>query len=240
MAQLLRPANSIRSLFFLICMLTYATVYCNMMWYDGETGSAPLSALMAPGTGATEVSTNPHAGTNCLSLVMNASSGWAHVGLTRKNWATANLTAATSLEFWARSASGTVTEVEMELHGTPGGCSWIYIRNYLSGGITTTWQKVTIPASAFVIDKAAIHTVDFWLGSGSASFFVDDMQWVMPGGTSIQPRVINQRSVNNKTITNDMFDLKGSRISSKNQNRAGASAVRLIRQANGSTVVMVR
>jgi hypothetical protein len=224
--------------FLLISLILYSVAFCNMIWYDGETGSVPLSSLQS-GSGATEVTTNPHGGTNSLSLAMNATGGWAHVGLTRKNWATVNLSTATSLEFWTRSASGSVTEVQMELHGTPGGCAWIWIKNYLSGGITTTWQKVTIPASAFIIDKAAIHTVDFWLGSGNASFFIDDMQWVTPG-TNIQPRVMNHQNVNKNVRPSEMFDVRGCAISSQKQNRPEVSAVRLVRKANGSTRLMIR
>jgi hypothetical protein len=110
-----------------------------------------------------------------MSVNLNASGGWAHLGWDpSKSSKTYDLTGYTNLELWIRSASGTLTDLQMEMHGTSGGCAWIYIRDYLSGGVTTTWQKVTIPLTAFQLDRTSVHTIDFWLGSGTAAFFIDD------------------------------------------------------------------
>jgi hypothetical protein len=63
----------------------------------------------------------------------------------------------------------------MEMHtASGGGCGWIWVKDYLPGGATAAWQKVSIPLSAFVMDQSAIKQIDFWLDSGQIAFVIDD------------------------------------------------------------------
>ncbi len=114
-----------------------------------------------------------------MSVSLNAATQWGHLGWTPSlDHKVFDLTVDAKLEFWIRSASGTVTALQMEMHGPSGGCPWINVKDYLPGGVTTTWQKVSIPLSAFkMIDLKRIQVVDFWLAAGNAAFFIDDGRW---------------------------------------------------------------
>jgi hypothetical protein len=112
-----------------------------------------------------------------MSVHLDATGGWAHLGWQpSKDGAQHDLSVYSNLDLWIRSASGTVTALQMEMHGPGGGCPWVNITDYLAGG-ATTWQKVSIPLSAFQLDRTRIQTVDFWLTTGSADFFIDDCTW---------------------------------------------------------------
>jgi hypothetical protein len=151
------------------------------IWYDGESSGVPFSAGSANvsgGSSAVETATDPHAGSACMSVSLNASGGWAHLGWQPdKSGTSYDLSADAAIEFWIKSAAGPITGLELEMHGPNGGCPWVHLADYLSGGVTTTWQKASIPLTAFQIDRTRIQTFDFWLTTGSAAFFVDDGRW---------------------------------------------------------------
>jgi hypothetical protein len=150
------------------------------VWYDGESGGLPFSAgasSLSAASSASETSNDPHGGKNCLSVSLNAATAWGHLGWTpsldHKEY---DLTAHAKLEFWIRGTSA-ATAVQLEMHGPGGGCPWVNVKDYLSGGVTTAWQKVSIPLSAFKMDQKRIQVVDFWLTAGTGSFFIDDGRW---------------------------------------------------------------
>jgi hypothetical protein len=148
------------------------------VWYDGEPSGLPFSAGnagLSSGT-ANEIATGCHAGSACMSVNLNASGGWAHLGWDPShNSKQFDLSADATLEFWIKGSS---TGIQMEMHGASGGCAWITLNDYLQGGATATWQKVSIPLTAFQMDRTAIHTVDFWLSTGTAAFVIDDARWL--------------------------------------------------------------
>jgi hypothetical protein len=149
------------------------------VWYDGEPSGLPLSAGnagLSSGSTATEITSGCHAGSACMSVNLIGSGGWSHLGWDPSHNSIAfDLSADTTLEFWIK---GNSTGIQMEMHGASGGCAWITLNDYLSGGATATWQKVSIPLSAFQMDRTTIHTVDFWLSTGTAAFVIDDGRWL--------------------------------------------------------------
>jgi len=151
------------------------------IWYDGEPAGLSYAAGVASlsaGSTAMETSDNPHSGTKSLSVSLNASSGWGHIGWTpSRDSKSYDLTTHAKLEFWIHAVSGTPTALQMEMHGPGGGCPWVNIKDYLPGGVTKSWQKVSIPLSAFKMDQKKIQVVDFWLSSGNAAFVIDDGRW---------------------------------------------------------------
>jgi hypothetical protein len=151
------------------------------IWYDGEPAGLAYSAgtaSISAGSTASETTDNPHGGSKSMSVSLNASTGWGHLGWTPSlDHKSFDLTTHTTLEFWIRGVSGTPTAVQLEMHGPGGGCPWINVKDYLPGGVTMSWQKVSIPLSAFKMDQKKIQVVDFWLASGNAAFVIDDGRW---------------------------------------------------------------
>lgn len=60
----------------------------------------------------------------------------------------ANLAACNNVSFWVRGGAGG-EYFKIQLTDDLGNRSSVYVTDYLDGGVTTTWKKVTIPFDAF-------------------------------------------------------------------------------------------
>jgi hypothetical protein len=153
------------------------------IWYDGEPDGASFSTGLASvpaGSTVSETTDDPHAGTTCMNANLDATGGWASLDWNfSKDYAPRDLSSYTTMEFWIRTGSGTLTDLSFEMHtAAGGGCAWLHLQDYLPGGATTTWQQVSIPMSDFQIDRTQIKVVNFWLVSGTTSIFIDDGRWL--------------------------------------------------------------
>jgi hypothetical protein len=153
------------------------------IWYDGEPDGASFStglAVVPGGSTVSETTDNPHGGTTCMSANLDATGAWASLDWNfSKDYGPQDLSSYATLELWIRTASGTLMDLSFELHTAGGGgCAWLHLQDYLPGGATTTWQRVSIPMSDFQIDRTQIKVINFWLVSGTASFFIDDGSWL--------------------------------------------------------------
>lgn len=151
------------------------------IWYDGEPSGVAYSngnATLSSGSTASETASAPHSGSHCLEVKLNAGAGWAHFGWQpTKSGTQYDLSGDTAIDFWIRDAAGAIGDLQMEMHGPGGGCPWVHLADHLATGGTSAWQKVSIPLSAFQLDRSKIQTLDFWLTTGSVDFFIDDGHW---------------------------------------------------------------
>ena len=94
----------------------------------------------------------------------------------------ANLDAYSFVTFLVRGAAGGET-IKVGLKNASGNEIKILLSDYLSGGITTSWQKVALPLDAFagLTSKSAIESFviafENVIGSGQGTVFIDDIKF---------------------------------------------------------------
>src|SRR5688572_20405546 len=95
-----------------------------------------------------------------------------------------DLSSATALEFWIRSSAGSPS-LTLSLADSSGASSAaLPLSSYLPGGVSTSWQKVSVPMSAISgVNKAQLWEFNLSIGgaaSGTATFYVDDIVFLKP------------------------------------------------------------
>ena len=103
------------------------------------------------------VTADAHAGRSLqLTYNLNTSSSWNGYFLTLNNLVavTKNISGYQQLSFWVKGAVGGVEHLKIGLENNSSVAAGryrasLYVNDYLDGGITNGWQKVTIPLGAF-------------------------------------------------------------------------------------------
>lgn len=173
---------------------TLTPVPCDAVIYDGETPATNLAAggsWFSPGGTASEVTTTSHSPTRSMRLNFVWAADWyCGFGFNWANWNTASAgildaSQAVSLDFWIRSDTGTESSITIQLSDSADVSSnSLSLTAYLASGATTTWQKVSIPMSAFTgVDKAALWEFRLAFGgavSGNKVIYIDDISFALP------------------------------------------------------------
>ena len=147
------------------------TACATLLCYNGETGAG--NEDLADGNyyvGSCTVAEDAAAAYNTtkgLDLSFNFSNYWGAFTNNFANYSAANafnLTTYDTMEFWVRTASGTLSDLSVQLGDSakqsPDGA--VAVDSYLPGGITTTWQRVDIPLNVFTgINMAQIEVYQF-------------------------------------------------------------------------------
>jgi hypothetical protein len=168
---------------------TAPTACASLVCYNGETGAGNVSLSNGwtwcyAGTTATDSAAAAHSGARGLDLNFNFTS-W--VGLLDFGWTgigSYNLTNYDTLEFWVQTASGVMnymfvqlTDADSTSHSSPQ----VAVNTYLPGGISTTWQKVIMPLTAFTgIDMTKVIEINFYisgLNDANQDVYVDDVMF---------------------------------------------------------------
>ena len=183
---------------------TPTAVPCVLMNYDGETASTNLgsgSAWAQPaGSAVSETTTTPYAGSHCLQYNFVWGSGWWSGG--GWNWAgysagkAININADTGIQIYLRSGAGTLNNLTLLLTDSSGVTSaTVSVNSYLPSGVTTSWQSVNIPLSAFAFpggfNQSSVWELDISTGgavSGSQTLYLDNFSFLQPcGGSTATP-----------------------------------------------------
>ncbi|HBU69901.1 MAG TPA: hypothetical protein DEE98_05900 [Elusimicrobia bacterium] len=146
--------------------------------FDGALSVTPTAISNVSGALA---STEPHGNTGKSYAITNTSGGWLQFNFA----STKDFSAYKSLSFWVRGASGGEffcvnlrTEDNTEPTIRPN------VRDFLPGGVTTSWKKVVIPLSAIsqapLTSTATAKTggivLDFSTDSpGAETVYIDDI-----------------------------------------------------------------
>ena len=171
---------------------------CAVIFYDGETASTNLAsgnAWISPsGSTVTEVTTTSHSPTHSMDFNFVWASGyWSGGGWNWANYNAAkatNLSAYVGLQVWLKSGTGTLNNITLQLVDSAGVTSTaVNVNAYLAGGITTAWQEVYIPLSAFTgsYNTASVWMLNFSDGgtaSGNDTLYLDDFSFEKNCGAS--------------------------------------------------------
>jgi hypothetical protein len=162
---------------------------CAVINYDGETASTNLasgSAWASPGSSAvSEVTTTSHSPTHCLqfNFIWTANywsgGGWNWAGYTTSR--AKDLSSYSGIQMWLKSGSGTLSSITLTLTDSAGvTSSTVSVGSYITGGVvTTTWQEVIVPMSAFTgsYNKTSVWELDISDGgtaAGNDTLYFDD------------------------------------------------------------------
>jgi hypothetical protein len=183
------------------------TACASIVAYNGETGAGNVNFSNGwtwgyTGTTGTENAAAAHSGTMGLDLAFNFTNWW---GLFDFGWSgigSYNLSTYDTLEFWTRTASGVMNYMFVELTDSTGAASPLQVPavdTYLPGGITTTWQKVSIPLSVFTgIDMTKVNEITFYisgLNDVTQDIYIDDVQFTRRCATpTITPSITATRT----------------------------------------------
>lgn len=162
---------------------------CGTIVYDGEgpkTNLASGATFVWPTAGGSlsEVTGEAHSGLHSMKVTFTPQGGWAW------NWGHwvdktrgVDASQATQLSFWLKAsaahiASGIVTVDD----NSSIQSNRIDLAKHLPGGLTTTWQKVSIPMSEFTgINKQHLWEIYVEVGSGAAvELYFDDAVFESP------------------------------------------------------------
>ena len=124
-----------------------------------------------------------HDGTNCMQFTfqvgLNAGCGYQYTTL---NFGSSPLAGFSAIRFWIKGAVGG-EDINVKLRN-PGGSQNVRVRLSAFHPITSTWQDVRIPFSAFPVTVPPLNTsltasLDFIEVSPVASqtIFIDDVRW---------------------------------------------------------------
>jgi hypothetical protein len=207
---------------------TQSFAACSDKYVYDETNGVTLASGGSWGDAAgkttlNETTTGVHSGSSALQIDMTWAAGYygGGWGWNWTNWNAANaydVSGNTALEFWIK-ASKTWTMLPIWLSdgsGTPS--AKVDVATILSGGITTTWQKVSIPLSKFSGNNLkAIYELDGdthanpWGSAGGVTIFLDDVKFVCAvgagGSGSVCP--VGERSMHGSRLTMVVTDAAG-------------------------------
>jgi len=153
--------------------------------------------------------TSPQEGLFCLKLdydisALNSFAGyWSLLG-------GANLGGYTSISFWIKgTVGGELFKVELQNNSTNNdrNRAQVYITDYLDGGITTTWQEVTIPFHNFV-------NLDNWTNMKTLVFVFENYQSVTNGSPTQGTVYIDRISFGSSPASRVRIDYFGDNLGS--------------------------
>jgi hypothetical protein len=168
-----------------------ALVCATKVAYNGETGAGNVNLasgnyyVSGGSTAAAEDAAAAHSGAKGLDVSYNFSSFWGDWTFNWANYSAANaynLTGYDTMELWVKVTSGTLNYLYVGLHDSAGGASpigQVAVNTYLPGGVTTGWQRVDIPLSAFTgVNMASIWALDLYINgleTGICELYADDI-----------------------------------------------------------------
>jgi hypothetical protein len=193
---------------------TVTPMQCNNWIYTGETPynlSSGGSYIATSGT-VSEVTTQYHSASHSMDINFVWSDGYYQgMGYNWANWNTSssgiyNASSATAIDLWLLSGSGTVTTLSISIVDSSGANSnSIPVTNYLTGGVTTSWQELKIPLSAFTgVNLTALWELNINTGgsqSGNQTIYLDDFSFLLPCGTPTNTPAITNTFTQTKTVT---------------------------------------
>jgi hypothetical protein len=197
---------------------TGTPMQCNGWIYTGETPYNLASGGSYIGTSGTvsEVTTQYHSASHSMDINFVWSDGYYQgMGYNWANWNTSsssiyNASSATAIDLWLLSGSGTITTLSISLVDSSGANSnSIPVTNYLTGGVTTSWQELKIPLSSFTgVNLTALWELNITTGgsqSGNQTIYLDDFSFLLPCGTPTntvtQTKTVTPTVVNSPTMT---------------------------------------
>jgi len=161
-------------------------------------------AFYSAGASCTDsrVATSPQEGAFCLKLDYNVSTSGSYAGY----WSLLggeDLSSYTSISFWVKGTAGReLFKVELKNNSSSAA---IYITDYLDGGVTTTWQEVTIPFHNFV-------NINNWSGMTELVFTFENSQ-SGTNGSPVQGTIyIDRISFGSSPVNEVRIDYFGDKI----------------------------
>ena len=185
---------------------TAPTACASIAAYNGETGAGNVNLSNGwtygyTGTIGAENAAAAHSGAKGLDLTFNFTNWWGLFDFSWSGIGSYNLGTYDTLEFWTRTASGVMNYMFVELTDSTGTASPLQVPavdTYLPGGITTTWQKVSIPLSVFTgIDMTKINEITFYisgLNDVTQDIYIDDVQFTRRCAAP-SPTMINSSTI---------------------------------------------
>jgi len=153
------------------------------------------------------VTTSPQEGPYCLKLDYDVSSKDSYSGY----WTLLggeNLSAYTSISFWVKgTVRGELFKVELKNNSADNNRNHaaIYVTDYLDGGVTTSWQQVTIPFHNFV-------NLDSWNNMIELVFVFENYQSGINGSPLQGTIYIDRISFGSSPVNEVRIDYFGDKI----------------------------
>lgn len=151
--------------------------------------------------------TSPQEGAFCLKLDYNVSTLASYAGY----WSLLggeNLSIYTSISFWVKgTAGGEFFKIELKNNNTDNNRNRaaIYVTDYLDGGVTTSWQEVTIPFHNFV-------NLDSWNNMKELVFTFENSQSVTNGSPLQGTIYIDRISFESTSVNEVRIDYFGDKL----------------------------
>jgi len=191
---------------------TQTPAQCEVMNYTGEAPYNMASGGTWIDTSGTvsEVTAESHSPTHSMEINFVWTAGYYQgMGWNWANWNTANAynaSAASAISLWLMSGSGTITSLTIALVDSTNTVSnTIPVTNYLAGGVTGTWQEITIPLSLFTgVNMASLWELRIQTGgteTGNQTIYLDDFGFWVSCGTATNTPVMSPTITLTKTPT---------------------------------------
>jgi len=151
--------------------------------------------------------TSPQEGAFCLKLDYNVSTSASYAGY----WSLLggeNLSIYNSISFWVKgTAGGEFFKIELKNNGTDNNrkSAIVYVTDYLDGGVTTSWQEVTIPFHNFV-------NLDSWNNMAELVFVFENYQSVTNGSPTNGTIYIDKISFGSSAVDQVRIDYFGDKL----------------------------
>jgi len=151
--------------------------------------------------------TSPQEGAFCLKLDYNVSTSASYAGY----WSLLggeNLSIYSSISFWVKgTAGGEFFKIELKNNSTDNNrkSAIVYVTDYLDGGVTTSWQEVTIPFHNFV-------NLDSWNNMKELVFVFENYQSVTNGSPTNGTIYIDKISFGSSSVDQVRIDYFGDKL----------------------------
>lgn len=179
----------------LLISLIFSQDLREILIYDGESENTNLASLgywVAPeGCKAEEVEGISYTGKKCIRINFVWNSWWAGMGINFTKWDFDNqnrifdLSQFKALEFYIRADKVDNYSLLVTLVEAPsekGGKEFYSEKYTITGGVPTSWTKISVPLRAFVtVDKKRIWGMSIEVTSipeGNITLYVDDIRFV--------------------------------------------------------------
>jgi hypothetical protein len=182
-------------LFLMLVTLIFSQTNNVLLIYDGESDNSNLSSLgfwVAPeGCKAEEVEGIAYSGKRSIKISFVWESWWAGMGINFAKWNFDNkdkiidLSQYKTLEFYIKSEKADNYNLLITLAEAPkekGGKEFYSEKYTITGGVPTSWTKISIPLKSFVtVDLKRIWGMSIEVSgvpSGKTVLYVDDIKFV--------------------------------------------------------------
>jgi len=150
---------------------------------------------------------SPQEGQFCLKLDHNVSTSGSYAGYFSQLGGK-DLSAYTSISFWVKgTVGGELFKIELKNNSAVPGRNRaaVYVTDYLDGGVTTTWQQVTIPFHNFV-------NLDGWNNMIELVFVFENYQSGINGSPPQGTIYIDRISFGSSPVNEVRIDYFGDKI----------------------------